>query len=234
MSFNISKCACVHFSYNNPGRTYFIGDAGIPDSESVIDLGVLITQNLKPSAQCLRAAARAQRMLATIKLAFKFLDVHSMSVLYKSFVLPLLEYCSVVWCPYYVKDIEILGKVQRRFTRILPDFRDLPYKERLVRYHLSSLFARRLYFDLLCVFKIVHGFIDVDPDKFFNFNTDPRTRGHDFKIKGLRSRLDLRSHWFVSRVVPHWNNLPAAVVSSSTLKNFKANLWTHFDDIGIS
>ena len=147
-------------------------------------------------------------MLAIIKLAFKFLNVHTITVLYKSFVLPLLEYCTVVWCPFYVKDIEVLEKVQRRFTRILPDFRDLPYSDRLVKYNLSSLFARRLHFDLVCVYKIIHGFIDVDPDVFFDFNTDPRTRGHKFKIKGFRSRLDIRSHWFASRVVPYWNGLP--------------------------
>ena len=234
MSLNVSKCACIHFGYNNPGRTYFIGDAAVADCNRFIDLGVLVADNLKPSAQCFRAAARAQKMLAIIKLAFKFLSVHSLSVLYKSFVLPLLEYCSVVWCPYYVRDIEILEKVQRRFTRILPVFRDLPYKDRLEKYHLSSLFARRLYFDLLCVFKIIHGFIDVDANSFFDFGSDPRTRGHDYKIKALRSRLDLRSHWFVSRVIPHWNDLPAFVVRSSTIKGFKINLWKHFNDVGIS
>ena len=129
---------------NPPLDPPLIGDAVVSSSDSMVDLGVLITNSLKPSAQCLRAAARAQKMLSIIKLAFKFLDVRTMTILYKCFVLPLLDYCTVVRCPFYVKDIEMLEKVQQRFTRMLPDFRDLPYKIRLSRYHLQSLFARRL------------------------------------------------------------------------------------------
>ena len=160
--------------------------------------------------------------------------MHTASVLYKSFVLPLLEYCSVVWCPFYVKDIEILERVQRRFTRIVPDFRDLPYKDRLVKYNLSTLYARRLCFDLVHVFKIIRGFIDVDKTLFFDFVTVQRTRGHNFKIKSLHSRLNIRSHWFSSRVVPLWNGLPSSAVNASNVKTFKRAVWRHFSVLGIS
>ena len=84
---------------------------------------------MKPSAHCRRIVARANRMLSVIKLAFKFLDASSFTQVYKSLVLPILDYCSVVWNPLYVRDIEALEKVQHRFTRILPMHRDLPYKE---------------------------------------------------------------------------------------------------------
>ena len=36
----------------------------------------------------------------------------------KSLVRPHLDYCSSVWNPYYVKDIELLERVQHRFTRL--------------------------------------------------------------------------------------------------------------------
>ena len=195
---------------------------------------IIITDDLKPSAQCLKAAARANRMLSIIKLAFKFPTVRVMSVLYKSFVLPLLEYCTTVWCPYFIKDIEILESVQRRFTRMHPEYRDLPYTSRLSKFGLTSLFTRRLHNDLVCVFKIIHGFIDVDPGIFFNFHSDSRTRGHRYKIRSFRSRLDLRGHWFSSRVVPHWNNLPDRVVEMSTVNSFKRALWEHFSISGVS
>ena len=200
----------------------------------MVDLGVIISNDLKPSAQCLRTAARANRMLGIIKLAFKFPTVHMMTILYKCFVLPLLEYCTVAWCPYYVKDIEVLEKVQRRFTRILPDFRDLPYSARLSKYNLSSLFARRLHADLVYVFKIIRGFIDVDPNIFFDFDTDSRTRGHKYKLKSFCSRLDLRSHWFSSRIISNWNALPATAVEMPTVRSFKHAVWVHFAALGIS
>ena len=145
LKLNISKSACIHFGSNNPEFLYMIGDATVPEVDAFCDLGVLITKDLKPSSQCLKAAASAQRMLSVIKLAFRHLDMPTLKTLYKSFVRPLLEYCSVVWCPFYVKDIDILERVQRRFTRFLPDFRSLPYEERLRKYGIHSLFARRLF-----------------------------------------------------------------------------------------
>ena len=234
LKINCSKCVCLHFGHNNPNVSYKIDDAVIPNSADVVDLGILINTNLKPSAQCRRAAAKAQRMLAIIKMAFASFDIRTLTLLYKTFVLPLLDYCSVVWCPYYVKDIEVLERVQRRFTRILPIYRGLPYSKRLEKYNLKSLFARRLLSDLICVFKIIHGFTSFDKSDFFDFDVDPRTRGHNYKLKGLRCRLDIRRCWFSSRIVPLWNSLPQEVVNASTVCYFKMLVWNFLSRQGVS
>ena len=160
---------CVHFGRHNPNYDYFLGNNRITNFDSVVDLGVLITNDLKPSAQCLRMISKAQRMLSTLKLAFKHVDTVAFTILYKAFVLPLIDYCGAAWCPFYAKDIDALEKVQRRFTKILPTHRHLPYDERLVKYNICSLYARRLKFDLLCVYKIVHGFLDLSSGIFFKF-----------------------------------------------------------------
>ena len=229
----MEKCACVHFGLHNPRRSYFIDDNQICSAESVLDLGVVITNDLKPSTHCLRAIAKAQKMLSILKLAFKFLDINALTTLYKAFVLPFLDYCCVTWCPFYVKDIDALEKVQRRFTRFLALHRDLPYEERLVKYNISSLYARRLQFDLLYMFKIVHGFIDVPFPAMFDFDNGSLTRGHNFKVKFKYSRLDVKSHWFTSRIVPLWNNLPSMCVEASSIVSFKELLRRHLLSIGI-
>jgi hypothetical protein len=118
LKLNSNKCACLHLGFNNPGRQYYVNDIIVPDADCVTDLGVVFTNDFKPSAQCKRAASKAQKMLAIIKLAFKYLGPQALSRLFKSFVLPLLEYCSIVWCPFYIKDIEALERVQRRFTPV--------------------------------------------------------------------------------------------------------------------
>ena len=43
------------------------------------------------------------------------------------------EYCSVVWSPHFVKDKELLERVQHRFTRMFAGLKSLPYEERLRR-----------------------------------------------------------------------------------------------------
>ena len=161
LKLNSDKCLCVHFGLHNPTNLYLIGDDSINNSNSVVDLGVLITSDLKRSAQCQRVISKAQRMLSMIKLAFKHLDAKSLTILYKAFVLPLMDYCCVAWCPFYAKDIDALEKVQRRFTKLLPTYRYL-FMKRLLKYDICSLYARRLKFDLLYMYnKIVHGLMDL-------------------------------------------------------------------------
>jgi len=59
--------------------------------------------------------------------------------LYKSMVRPHLEYCSTVWSPHYVKDKQMLEKVQHWFTRMFTHLKKLPYEVRLEELGLWSL-----------------------------------------------------------------------------------------------
>ena len=66
LQLSVAKCACLHFGWNNPNFSYTTtGNIAIAIAD-VVDLGILIDRNLKPVAQCYRAAARAQRMLSII------------------------------------------------------------------------------------------------------------------------------------------------------------------------
>ena len=41
------------------------------------------------------------------------------------------SYTDDVWSPYYKQDIEAIERVQRRFSKRLPDLKDFTYEERL-------------------------------------------------------------------------------------------------------
>ena len=69
-------------------------------------------------------------MLGLINRVIRYKNPTVVINFYKSLVRPHLEYCSVVWNPYYMKDTTLLERVQHRFTRLLLDLRDLPYEER--------------------------------------------------------------------------------------------------------
>ena len=51
--------------------------------------------------------------------------------------------------------------VQRRFTKRLPGMKHFTYHQRLVKLELENLELRRVRTDLLCVYKIVFGLVDV-------------------------------------------------------------------------
>ena len=45
--------------------------------------------------------------------------------LYKSMVRPIIEYANSVWAPYKRKDIDLIEKVQRHFTKKIIGMNDL-------------------------------------------------------------------------------------------------------------
>ena len=49
-----------------------------------------------------------------------------------SLVRPRLEYASVVWKPFFKKDIKTIEKVQKRRARVIPALWDLDYEDRLM------------------------------------------------------------------------------------------------------
>ncbi len=102
--------------------------------------------------------------------------------LFKSMVRPHLEYASVVWAPYFKKDIIAIENVQRRATRMVSDLAALPYHERLKTLGLPTLEYRRTRTDMIQVFKILNGIDKVNKDKLFSMQTYQPTRGNSLKL----------------------------------------------------
>ena len=98
------------------------------------------------------------------------------------YVRPLLEYCSPVWAPVYKSDIELIERVQRRFTKRLVGLRNLSYLERLSSLNVETLELRRLKQDLVLIHKILHNLVSIDLDEYFCLNEFSNTRGHNLKL----------------------------------------------------
>jgi len=77
-----------------------------------------------------------------IRMTIVIRDKDTILRLYKSLVRPQLEYCIQVWSPYRKQDMEKLKKVQRRTTKMIQGYKDLSYKERLIRCGLTTLEKR--------------------------------------------------------------------------------------------
>jgi len=61
-------------------------------------------------------------------------------------VRPHLEYANSVWCPYNLGDIKEIEKVQKRATKLIINFKNMSYTDRLQaqRLNLPTLKYRRL------------------------------------------------------------------------------------------
>ena len=72
-------------------------------------------------------------------------------------------------------DISFIERVQRSFTKRIPAIHNLPYSDRLLYLNIKSLQQRRLYCDLVLMYKIVYGFSAV---KLHDFGISPLLNRH--------------------------------------------------------
>ena len=124
----------------------------------------------------------------------------------------------------HTRDVETVERVQRRFTKILPGFKNLTYTERLKRLKLPSLELRRLYNDLTWCYKILFGYVDVSSDEFFAPSPVVHTRGHPYKLLKKHSTIRSRQTFFSERVINVWNYLPNDIVCFNSLNTFKRSI----------
>ena len=228
MSFNENKCKVMHIGYRNDKTIYFLNGTQLKSVDSEVDLGVTISNNLKPSQQCSEVIKKANKIIGLIGRSFEYKSKNTILTLYTSLVRPLLEYCVQAWCPYYQKDIDKLERVQRRVTKIIPSLRNKSYEERLEELNLFPLSQRRLRGDLIQTFKIIKGIDNMDCNKYFTIDHSNYTRGNGCKIVGKAfGSHESKNHLF-HRVVNPWNRLPRDVIDCNTVDSFKCHLDKYF------
>ncbi len=99
---------------------------------------------MKVLEQCRMSAYKGNHILGMIRRNIRYKDKGLIVPLYKAIGRPHLEYCTHAWRPYRRKDIDMLDKIQRRATKLIPGLRDLSYEERLKECGLTTLETRRL------------------------------------------------------------------------------------------
>ncbi len=90
----------------------------------------------------------------------------------------------------------------------------------------TLLELRRLHFDLVMVYKILHNYVDIDFSDFFTLWVNTSARRHDKLLYPSLSKLNCRFHFFSNRIINLWNTLPALVVESKSVVIFKRHLST--------
>ena len=223
LGFNENKCKVLHIGHKNPGYNYCMNGIILEEVEEEKDLGVLITKNLSFSKYIAKAAAKANSVLGLIKRTFSYIDKESFLLLYKSYVRPHLEYCVQVWSPHLARDKDVLEKVQRRATKMVPELSHLCYEDRLRELSLTTLEDRRIRGDLIEMYKLLNGLECIDPNLFFKLRNYPGLRGHQLTLETERSRLNVRKHSFSNRSICLWNSLPENIVLSPDVVTFKIN-----------
>jgi len=162
MMFNVEKCKVMEFSKSGHSK-FSSTELSMGKSRSVLNftnsekvLGVAFSSNLKLSSHIKAQANKAVSILGQLRRTFRFWTKTTFRTLYCAYVIPHLEYVVVVWSPHTIKDCNILEKVQRRATKLVPRLRNETYSHRLSVLKLTTLTERRRRGDMIMFYKTIN------------------------------------------------------------------------------
>jgi hypothetical protein len=229
LSLNPNKCKVMHFGRSNTCIPYIVDDSVLEKVSSFKDLGVRVSNVCNFNEHVFSVYAKANRTLGLIQKVFVSRNRSLLVTIYKTHVRSLLEFGSILWCPYRQFLSDRIERIQRRFTRFFPDLRYLPYRERLCKLNLLSLFARRLRYKLIFMYKVVNGLTILNSADFFVPSSSSFVlRGNSMKFIPPSSSKDCRRYFFTVDAVFHWNRLSTDEVQVGNVTTFKNSITSYF------
>ncbi len=113
------KCLALHLGNNNPSNVYTLHSDEIAAISSCNDLGVTMSPDMTFSTHCNSVYTKAMRDVNMLFRCFLTDDLTALLMAYKIYVRPSLEYCTPIWDPMLLGDVDKIERVQRYFTRRL-------------------------------------------------------------------------------------------------------------------
>ena len=123
--------------------------------DCVKDLGVYMSSNCLFKDQINAVIEKAKNIISWILRSFTSRKHTAMMTLYKSLVIPILEYCSVLWSPKAAGLIQMLEMIQWSFIRKIIGARGMNYWECLKDMSIYSLQRRRERYRIIYIWKIL-------------------------------------------------------------------------------
>ena len=220
MPFNVSKCKVLHIGKKNHKFNYSINGTTLMNTDEEKDLGVTFNENFSPTINCKKVCKSAERVTGLIKRNIKNRSMEGMLILYKTLVRPILDYCSQVWKPFLKRDIKLVERVQKRFTKLIDGCKNLNYDQRLKKLKLTTIEDRHHRTDMIQVFKVLNDRSNVFPRDFLKLS-ERTGRKNSQKLFKKRINKELSKYAFSFRTIDKWNGLPDKVIMAENVNKFK-------------
>ena len=207
MEFNNTKFELLQYGLNfviKQTVKYFAPDGTqITAKSHVKDLGVLMSSDGTFSEQINKICQSARDMCSWILRTFKSRSPVLMKTTWRTLVLPILDYCSQLWCPTKPGQIKQIESIQQSFTRKIASNAS-NYWERLSNFKLYSLQRRRERYRIIYVWKILESHVPKIPKKVPKIN-DFSTKMAAILEKSEKSKFCLQN-FFAPICTTTWPN----------------------------
>ena len=136
-------------------------------------------------------------------------------LLYQGYILPIFDYCDVVWVPTTAKQTRRLERFHSKYTTFCTDLSISKY----------SLTEQRQYHTILQLYKILHKVAPVYLHDMFSYTTSITGRegrnAHCLFVPQICTNFGRRSLFY--RGATLWNTLPSALYDAASYSQFKNN-----------
>ena len=172
MTFNEDKF--IHMRYGTgidlPNYHGPIGTS-IEMCTEVEDLGVTMCNDYKFESHIDQIVKKSRSQIGWMMRVFETREERCLLTLFKSLILPHLEYCCQLWSPKTIGLIRKIESVQRNFTFRIRGLQQKNYWQRLQHLKLYSLERRRERYMVIYVWKIIQTIVPNFNDEAINIQT---------------------------------------------------------------
>ena len=187
---------------------YILNNSIIPHVSNGRDLGVIFSETLSWTDHYKLISQRAYSQLNLLKRVFAEACPSSVKrTLYLTLVCSQLTYCSQVWRPVLVKDIETLEKIQRRATKYIVSDSSLDYFGRLVSLQLLPLMY---FYELLDLLLLIQSLKSPDSSfdikNYITFSSHGTRSGSCSKILLSHNSTNRSRHFYFYGVARLWTH----------------------------
>ena len=125
--------------------------------ENLRDLGVILSDDASFDDHIDKVVKKVRQKTGWVLRTFYSRNQELMKTLYKSLVVPHVNYCSQLWMPTKATSIQAIEKLQRDYFNIIPAIRELNYWDQLKTMKMLSLQRRLERYRILYTWKILEG-----------------------------------------------------------------------------
>ena len=208
LSLSPSKCQHLAIAKNlcNAPSKFFIGIEDVSCTDTVIDLGINISHNLKWYHHICCIQHTASLCAYLVLHCFSSKNVWTLLRAYFTYVIPKPEYNTPVWSPYLKIGIITIESVQHHFTCQICtcNIYFCSYYDCLEKLNIKSLEYRIVEYDLFLMYKICHNLSDLNFQNFFLYrNSGYNLRQHDWTIQSLTHPKHNQFKNFFTNCIPN-------------------------------
>ena len=162
MEFNGKKFQVVRYGKDENLKNetlYFTENTEniVERQEAVRDLGIMMSEDATFKDQIEKVAKKVRQKTGWVLRTFYSRKTLLMKTLFKTLVVPHIDYCSQLWMP--VKPVEILKieRLQKDFLNRIPALRGENYWQKLKMLKMISLQRRQERYRIIYIWKILEG-----------------------------------------------------------------------------